>query len=120
MSVLDRNQHDNLIISDDVFASIVSNAVKDVEGFGSFSNRTPDVISQTLPTASTPKPIKIVCSDNDVQIQMYINVKEGTNAQDVSKLVQRAVKTSVQSITGKVVTKVNVCVQGVDFVNLEN
>lgn len=120
MSILDRNQQDGLIISDEVIASIAANAVKDVEGFGSFSNRTPDVISQALPNASAPKPIKVSCTDNDIQIQMYINVKEGTNAQTVSTQVQRAIKNSVQSMTGKVVSKVNVCVQGIDFANLEN
>lgn len=120
MSVLEKNQQDGLIISDDVIASIASNAVKDVDGFSSFSNRTPEVISQALPNASAPRPIKVSCSDNDIQIQMYINIKDGNNAQTVSTAVQRAVKSSVQSMTGKVVSKVNVCVQGIDFENLEN
>lgn len=124
MSMLEKNKQDELIISDDVIASIATKAVKEVEGFGSFSNRAIDaafdVISQAIPNASVPKPIKVSCTDNDIQIQMYINVKEGTNAQDVSASVQRAVKSSVQSMTGKVVSKINVCVQGIDFANLEN
>lgn len=120
MGILEKNQQDTLFISDDVIASIAANAVKDVDGFGSFSNRTPDVISQALPNASAPKSIKVSCTDNDIQIQLYINVKEGNNAQDISAAVQRAVKGSVQSMTGKVVSKVNVCVQGIDFANLEN
>jgi len=35
----------NLVISDDVIASIALNAAKDVEGVSSFAARTPDVHS---------------------------------------------------------------------------
>lgn len=115
MGILEKNKQDTLIISDDVIALIAANAAKEVDGFGSFSSRTPDVISQALPNTSAPKSIKVSCTDSDIQLQLYINVKEGNNAQQISAAVQRAVKISVQSMTGKVVSKVNICVQGIDF-----
>ena len=111
MSMAENTQQDTLIISDEVIASIAAKAVGEVDGFGSFSNRAFDVISQAIPAAANVKPIKVSCNDNDIQIQMYINV---------SAAVQRAVKSAVQSMTGKVVSKVNVCVYGIDFANLEN
>ncbi len=36
-------------ISDDVIASIAMSAAKEVEGFGSFSPRIPDMLTQILP-----------------------------------------------------------------------
>ena len=120
MSMAENTQQDTLIISDEVIASIAAKAVGEVDGFGSVSNRAFDVISQAIPAAANVKPIKVSCNDNDIQIQMYINVKQGNNAQAVSAAVQRAVKSAVQSMTGKVVSKVNVCVYGIDFANLEN
>lgn len=42
-------------------------------------------------------------------------MKNGVNLQAVSMAIQRSIKNAVQSMTGKVVTKVNVAVQGIDF-----
>ncbi len=113
----DKTPQSGVVISNDVIASIAANAVKDVEGFGSFTTRAPDMLTQVLPISdkSASKSVKVWCLDNDVKIQMYINVKSGTNVQTVSTAIQRTVKNSVQSMTGKVVSKVNVCIQGIDF-----
>lgn len=113
----DTSSQNGVVIADDVIASIAANAAKDVEGFGSFTTRAPDMVSQVLSVSdkSAFKSIKVRSVDNDVRIQMYINVKSGTNVQAVSAAIQRTVKNSVQSMTGKVVSKVNVCIQGIDF-----
>lgn len=117
MNFVDRTPSDGVVISNDVIASIAANAAKDVDGFSSFSIRTPDMISQAIPFsgASVPKSVKVWCLDNDVKIQLYLNIKSGNNVQDVSTAIQRSVKNAVQSMTGKVVSKVNVCIQGIDF-----
>ena len=44
---------------------------------------------------------------------MYINLKEGVRIPDVAGEVQRVVKSEVQSMTGRPVTKVNVHVAGI-------
>lgn len=116
MSLNDRSaETGGVIISNDVIASIAASAVKDVEGFGSFANRTPDFLTQALHAGESPKTIKVWSLDNDVKIQIYINVKSGVNIQSVCTSIQRSVKNAVQSMTGKAVSKVNVSIQGVDF-----
>lgn len=117
MNFIEKTPQNGVVISNDVIASIAANAAKDVEGFGSFAAHTPDMLSQVLPIpgASTQKSVKVWCLDNDVKIQLFVNVKSGTNVQTVSTAIQRNVKNSVQSMTGKVVTKVNVCIEGIDF-----
>lgn len=111
MRLFYRTSQSELVISDEVIAKIAASAVEEVEGFGSFSHRAPDIKSQPVPQKS----VKVWSLDNDIKIQVYINVKDGYNVQTVSAAVQRAVKNSVQSMTGKVVGKVNVCIQGIDF-----
>ena len=74
----------NLVISEDVIASIALNAAKDVEGVSSFAARTPDVHS---------------------------TFKLGEGAADI----QKNVKNAVQSMTGKMVSKVNVSIAGMDI-----
>ena len=85
MSYNDNRDSGGVVISNDVIASIAANAVKDVDGF------------------------------NDIKVQLFINIKSGFNIQSVCTAVQQSVKNAVQSMTGKVVSKVNVCVQGVDY-----
>lgn len=111
MRLFNRTSHSELVISDEVIAKIAASAVEEVEGFGSFSHRAPDIKNQPVPQKS----VKVRSIDNDIKIQVYINVKDGYNVQTVSAAIQRAVKNSVQSMTGKVVGKVNVCIQGIDF-----
>ncbi len=104
-----------IIISDDVIAAVAANAVKDVDGFSGFSCKAPGLLSGMLQKENTAKSVKVTAQDNDVKVHVYIRVKSGTNIQTVSTAIQRSVKNAVQSMTGKVVSKVNVSVQGIDF-----
>lgn len=104
-------ENGEIIISDEVIAAIAANAVKDVEGFSAFSVKNPGL--QT--GAGTAKSVKVTSIDSDVRLHIYIRVKSGTNIQTVSTAIQRSVKNAVQSMTGKVVSKVSVSIQGIDF-----
>lgn len=114
---LNKSASSGVSISDDVIASIAMSAAKEVEGFGSFSPRIPDMLTQILPKAVSPsrKSVKVYNIDGDIKIQLFINVKDGSDVKKVSNDIMSAVKNSVQNMTDKAVSKVNVCVQGIDF-----
>lgn len=114
MSYNDNRDSGGVVISNDVIASIAANVVKDVDGFGSFSSRPADLLSQAH-FSESPRAVKVWSLDNDIKVQLFINIKSGFNIQSVCTAVQQSVKNAVQSMTGKVVSKVNVCVQGVDY-----
>lgn len=105
-------ENGGIIISNDVIASIAANAAKDIEGVSGFALKTG---TRTAGAADSAKAVKVLSQDNDVKIQIGIRVKNGVNLQTVSMAIQRSIKNAVQSMTGKVVTKVNVAVQGIDF-----
>ena len=105
-------ENGGIFISNDVIASIAANAVKDIEGVSGFAVKTG---TRTAGAADISKAVKVLSQDNDVKIQIGIRVKNGVNLQTVSMAIQRSIKNAVQSMTGKVVTKVNVAVQGIDF-----
>jgi len=111
MSYNDNRDSGGVVISNDVIASIAANAVKDVDGFGSFSSRPADLLSQAH-LSESPRAVKVWSL---IKVQLFINIKSGFNIQSVCTAVQQSVKNAVQSMTGKVVSKVNVCVQGVDY-----
>ena len=105
-------ENGGIFISNDVIASIAANAAKDIEGVSGFAVKTG---TRTAGAADISKAVKVLSQDNDVKIQIGIRVKNGVNLQTVSMAIQRSIKNAVQSMTGKVVTKVNVAVQGIYF-----
>lgn len=105
-------ENGGIFISNDVIASIAANAAKDIEGVSGFAFKA---TARTTGTTDISKAVKVSSLDSDVKIQIGIRVNNGVNLQTVSMAVQRSIKNAVQSMTGKVVTKVNVSVQGIDF-----
>ena len=104
-----------LTISDDVIVSIARNAAKDVDGVADFSKLPVDLLYGLKPNNSSTGAIKVWSADNEVKLQLSIVLASGANIPTVCSLVQKNVKSAVQSMTGKVVTKVNVRVSGIDF-----
>lgn len=105
-----------LVISDEVLSSIAVNAAKDVDGVSSFCNKPVDVVN-TIKQGSLKvmSPVRIKQENDGFSISIYMNVAPGKKFQTVAAEVQSAVKESVQNMTGKPVTKVNVIVAGIDF-----
>ena len=105
----------NLVISEDVIAAIALNAAKDVEGVSSFAARTPDVHSILRFGEDAIKSVRVLPSDNGVKIYIRVNITPGTKTPKVASEIQKNVKNAVQSMTGKMVSKVNVSIAGIDI-----
>lgn len=105
-----------LVISDEVVASIAINAAKDVDGISSFHSGPVDVVN-TIKQGSLKvmSPVRIIQDGEDFSISIYVNIAPGKKFQTVATEVQSAVKESIQNMTGKLVSKVNVIVAGIDF-----
>ena len=116
MEIISKSSMGELIISDEVLSSIAVNAAKDVDGVSSFCNKPVDVVN-TIKQGSLKvmSPVRIKQENDSFTISIYINIAPGKKFQTVATQVQSAVKESVQNMTGKLVTKVNVIVAGIDF-----
>ncbi len=99
------------IISEEVIATIAGTAATEVVGVACMASRPVD-IRGFMGSAAT-KSVKVVNNESETVVDVYINVRLDANIQTVCSDVQRAVKTAVQSMTGKPVTKVNVHVAGI-------
>ncbi|NCC87228.1 MAG: Asp23/Gls24 family envelope stress response protein [Clostridia bacterium] len=104
-----------LVISEEVIASIAMNAAEDVEGVSSFALRPTDVQTVFKIGGESLKHVKVTIVDNEIKLHLYINIASNAKIPIVCASVQQAVKNAVQSMTGKMVTKVNVSVAGIDF-----
>ena len=116
MEITSSNEKGSVIISEDVIASIATNAAKDIDGVSSFSNRPVDVVS-TIKSGSLKvmSPVRIVQNGDDITVNIYLNLEPNKKIKEVSQEVQSGVKEAVQNMTGRLVSKVNVIVAGIDF-----
>lgn len=100
------------IISEDVIASIAATAALETDGIAAMANRPADlrgVISHNVAARS----VRVLNTENDTILDVYVIIKDGTRVQEVAVALQQNVKSAVQSMTGKPVTRVNVHVEGV-------
>lgn len=105
-----------LVISEEVISAIATNAAKDVEGVAGFSNRPVDVMN-TIKKCSLKvmSPVRVLADGDDLNISIYVNMRPGIKIRKAAEDVQVAVKDSVQNMTGRLVSKVNVIIAGIEF-----
>ena len=108
------NLSSSLIISEEVIATIALNAAKDVEGVAGFGNRPTDLYTVFKIGADNLKHVKVTISSYDIKVHIYIMLTSSAQIQEVSANVQSAVKSAIQNMTGRIVTKVNVTISGIE------
>jgi uncharacterized alkaline shock family protein YloU len=99
------------IISEDVIASIACTAALEVPGVAGMANRPTDIrgiISQNAAARS----VRVLNTENDTVLDVYVTFKQGAQIQETAAAVQQSVKSAVQSMTGKPVTRINIHVEG--------
>ena len=109
------NENNNIIIEDEVIATIAGIAVSEVPGVASMSGGFAGGISEVLSgKKNLSKGIKVDTDEKEVKIDVNIIVEYGTRIPDVAFEIQNRVKKAVENMTGLGVEEVNVHVQGVD------
>lgn len=100
-------------ISDEVVAIIAGIAASDVPGVAGMSGGLVGGISEILGKKNFSKGIKVDVGERDATIEIFIIVDYGVRIPDVAWEIQNKVKKSVEEMTGLIVKKVNIHVQGV-------
>ena len=112
MSSIERKNAGGVVVSDDVIVKIAEVAAKDVPALRDLLREPP--ISALSSRIVRQKPVQIRMISGAMEITMYITLREGVRIPDVCDAVQRGVKSSVQSMTGCPVTKVNIVVDDME------
>jgi len=104
----------NVLISEDVIATIVANAVKEVEGVVALSVRAGSEIADKIGKKNWGKGIKITIGEDDaLTIDCNINVGYGQSVVTIAKAVQEAATAALASTTGVQPAAINVNVCGI-------
>lgn len=107
-------ENGTVMIYEDVIATIVTQAVSDVEGVDGLSVKTGAEIVDLIGKKSWGKGMKILIGeDNSLTIDCDVIVKYNYAVVDVAKACQQAVANAIEAVTGIRVTQVNVNVCGI-------
>ena len=109
----DTNASGNTVISEEVIATIASSAALEVEGVASMAQKPTDL--KGLVSSAAERSVKVTTVNDENILDLYVNLKSSAKIPDVSLAVQKNVKSEVQAMTGKPVTKINVHVAGIVF-----
>lgn len=104
----------NVLISEDVIATIVVHAVTEVKGVVGLNTKPGADIAEFIGKKNWGKGIKItVSADNEVSIDCNVTVSYGQSVVAVAKEIQAAIHNSVEELTGVVIANVNVNICGI-------
>jgi len=102
-------------ISDDVIATMVRIAVREVDGVAGMAVTAGPAVAELLNKKTSVKGVKVNFGDESVEIDAMIMVKYGSNVVQVATAVQETVVNNVQCMTGIDNVTVNVHVSGIAF-----
>ena len=104
----------SVMISEDVVATIVMQAMKDVEGVVSLSAKPGADIADIIGKKNWGKGVRIeIAEDNALTIDCDVQIGYGQSVLTVAQAVQTTVTNQVESMTGVKVSAVNVNVCGI-------
>jgi len=104
----------NVMISEDVIATIVEHAVNEVEGLVGLSTKPGADIADLIGKKHWGKGLKITIGEEDeLYIDCNVIIAYGQSVVSVAKAVQEAVTGALESMTGVKVASVNVNVCGI-------
>lgn len=103
-------ENGSVMISEDVISTIVAQAVSEVEGVVSLSNKSGEAVSKK----NLGKSMKVLFStENTLSVDCNVIIGYRQSVVTVAKAVQECVTGAIESMTGIPVTSVNVNVCGI-------
>lgn len=112
--VTQMRENGSVLISEEVIATIVSHAIKEVEGVAGLSVKPGVDIIEMLGKKTAAKGMKIVIGENDeLYIDCNVNVYFGQSIVTVAQTIQEVVTNALQSTANLTVAAINVNICGI-------
>ena len=111
--LVQQQENGNILISQEVVATVAALAVREVEGVYGLSMTAGFDISEILGKKNLRKGIRVVFQEDEIEISCNLIVRMGSAVMTVAKNVQESIANEVASISGIRPARVNVNVCGV-------
>lgn len=102
-------------IADEVVTVIAGLAATEVDGVASMGGNITNELVGKLGVKNLAKGVKVIVTDNVVNVDLTLNIEFGKNIVEICKKVQDKVKSSIENMTGLEVADVNIRIAGVDM-----
>jgi len=102
-------------VADEVVAIIAGLAATEIEGVSSMAGNITNELVSKLGMKNLSKGVKVTVNETSVAVDLALNLKYGFGIPEVSSKVQERVKTAIETMTGLVVSLVNVRIAGVNI-----
>lgn len=106
----------NIKISVEVVSTIAGIATSEIDGVSCMYTSFVGGVAQKLGAKkSTSKGVKVDMSSESVSIDLYVVVDYGVKIPELAWSIQENVKDRVEGMTGLIVDKVNIHIEGISF-----
>ena len=102
-------------IADEVVATIAGLAATEVEGVASMAGNVTKELIGKLGVKNLSKGVKVLVTDNNVDVDLALNIDYGYSIMKVSEKVQARVKSAIENMTGLEVSMVNIRIMNVNM-----
>lgn len=106
----------SLKISEDVIAKIVEVSVNDIKEVRGITKSKTNIL-QFLEKSDSCSGISVNVANDSVEISLGINVDSNCKVKNIAEKVQQKIKDEIQNMTGIIVTRVNVDIDGIVYDN---
>ena len=102
-------------IADEVVATIAGLAATEVEGVASMAGNVTKELIGKLGVKNLSKGVKVLVTDNNVDVDLALNIDYGYSIMKVSEKVQDRVKSAIENMTGLEGSMVNIRIMNVNM-----
>lgn len=107
-------ENGNVLISEDVIATIALHALEEIDGYAGLSSKHTGDLVELLNAKNWGKGIRVYISEkNDVTVECNVVVFYGHSVMTVADAIQEAVLSAVNSCTGIQLESVNINICGI-------
>ncbi|MDO4568585.1 MAG: Asp23/Gls24 family envelope stress response protein [Clostridia bacterium] len=114
-----QNEGGSVVFAPEVVATIAGIAAAEVEGIASMTTNVVEGFTELFGKKNLTKGVKVDINEGTAGINLSVTVMYGIKMHEVCKQVQAAVKSAIETMTGLIVTKVDVFVQAVEMPKAE-
>ena len=112
--IVKTEENGSVMISEDVIAAIVAQAVSEVEGIVGLNTKPGSDIADLIGKKNWGKGMKItILSEDSVSIECNVTVQYGMRVVTVGEALQDTIRNAVESMAGVNVASVNVNICGI-------
>ena len=113
--VYEKDKLGEVQIADEVVAIIAGLAATEVEGVASMAGNVTNELVAKLGMKKLSKGVKVLVTDQNVDVDLALNIGYGYSIMEVSEKVQDKVKAAIENMTGLHVSIVNIRIASVDM-----